>query len=110
MSNLIEGYNPTTISRITMNKFWRNGWHPMYYRLQRKRFGLLSIFMWGPDDWDGVHLPTVIIRGGDDRILTRIECKSNREASAKRNELRRELESFLRRATAVGHCKLEKTQ
>lgn len=109
MTEMIEGINPTTISKIVVHPFIRFGRHPMYYRLRRKKLGgfLAAILVDEDEMWCWVQTPAVALLGADRKELTTIPAKSNADATKKCEELQNQLESFLRRATAVGSCYME---
>lgn len=108
MTEMINGMSPLAISHIEIKPFRRRGWHPMYYRLKFKRYGWRAQFMICEDNsWDYVDCTTVIMYDHRDYVLKRIDCKSNKEASALRNESRRKLESFLSRLATGTTCYME---
>lgn len=98
MSVLISGQNPLLITNIRISSFQRNGKHPMYYRLLKRKgiYGwFVRSFIIGETPFDGVYGPDVIINGVNGNVLKRIECKSYAEANEIRRKLTAELENCI---------------
>lgn len=96
MSNLIDGINPLTISKIVWFKGCRHGVHPaMLKYLKRKNpvRGFLGLYQRGL--FDGYWSPTVNIYGSDGGTIKIISCRSNDRARALYKQLYDNLDEFL---------------
>ena len=94
---LIENINPAAISRIGCRKqSKRIGKHPLYYRLQKKKYPFLHhIIGSAPDMFDGIWWGTaVLIFGLDGELLKSINCKSRQAAHALRDQLEEQLNDY----------------
>jgi hypothetical protein len=98
---LIDGINPLVISKISVNRYRRHGNHPYWCKVMRKKHPIRAFFgLYENGLFDGVYLPTVVIRGSDHSALKCISCKSNDEATELAALFNAQLESFLNSLTS----------
>lgn len=106
MTNMIEGINPFSISKIYATGFRRIGPHPSWTKVMCKRNPIRGFFGAYSDAlFDGIYRPTVTIKGADNHTLKYITCKSNDEAIQYAKLLNSQLDDFL--SSLTSQCKMK---
>lgn len=96
MSNLIYGINPLVISTIAWRTARRHGTHPSMLKYLSKKNPIKNLFgFYESDYFDRFEPSKVIIYGSDGDILKIIECRSNISAKELRDNLMKQLETFI---------------
>ena len=90
IDNLIYGINPYTVSRISIVKARRFGFHPLYTKVMKKRNPIRGFLgLYSDALFDRFCKANVIIYGSNGTALKYISCKSNQEAEQLLEELTR---------------------
>ena len=94
--NFIYGCNPLVVSRIVSVRFRRHFKTNLYYKILGKKHPILRFFGFTQGHmFDGYTPAYVSIRGGDNKELKRIVCRSNKHAEELSAELNEKLNNFL---------------
>lgn len=93
---LYNKVNPAVVSKIVFFKGrrWRKP-HPYFYNLHKKKYG---IFAWRNQDdifRSYFERPHVEMLGSDGSTISRIYCKSNKEALELLNQLEEKLDEWV---------------
>jgi len=99
---MIEGINPIHISKITVGNFHRDGYHPLVYKLLKRKgvYGKIIYHLIDKSE-DNVAPAHVNIAGGS-RTLKCITCKSRAEAEALAARLNDDMTNWLNNIITIG--------
>ena len=96
MSDLIEGTNPLTISKITLRRGHRYGIHPYLKLLRSRKYPLLNKIGYFSDiSYDFWEKATVNIHGSDGSVIRTLHFKNNEKAEETKKLYYQNLSSYL---------------